>query len=179
MTVLCVASTSELSGPELAALRDCLDEAFEQDFTEQDWEHTVGGWHAITWDGSKVIAHVAVVPRTLRSAGCTLHTGYVEGMATRKAYRRQGYASVLMRAANAHIVANYEFGALSDGTDIEGFYQQLGWQGWDGPTFVDTPRGPRRTADEDGSVLVLITDRTPKLDLGGPISCDWRSGDPW
>lgn len=179
MNELRCVTTGELSDVDLKALRDCLDEAFEHDFTDEDWAHTIGGWHAVMWDGSRVIAQVSVVPRELRCAERTMHTGYVEGMATREAYRRRGIASVLMRAANAHIEENYELGALSDGTDIEGFYGRLGWQEWRGPTYVDTADGPQRTSEEDGLVKVLPTAKTSGLDLDAAISCDWRTGDAW
>jgi aminoglycoside 2'-N-acetyltransferase I len=36
-----------------------------------------------------------------------------------------------------------------------------------------------RTAEEDGSVLVLRTPVTGTLDLTGPLTCDWRPGDVW
>ena len=73
----------------------------------------------------------------------------------------------------------YELGALGDGSGIPGFYQRLGWETWQGPTWVAGPDGPERTAEEDGSILVLRTPATGELDLAGPITCDWRAGDVW
>ena len=41
------------------------------------------------------------------------------------------------------------------------------------------PKGLERTAEEDGSVLVLRTPATEGLDLTGPLVGDWRAGDVW
>jgi aminoglycoside 2'-N-acetyltransferase I len=179
MVRLRVAGTAELSDAELAVVRRLLDEEFEGRFTEDDWDHTVGGTHVLALDGHQVLAHVAVVARTLVASGRALDTGYVEGLATRGDQRRRGNATLVMREANRIIQQRYQLGALADGTGIPGFYQRLGWETWQGPTFVASPLGPLRTADEDGGVLVLRTPATRDLDLTGPLTCDWRSGDVW
>jgi aminoglycoside 2'-N-acetyltransferase I len=44
---------------------------------------------------------------------------------------------------------------------------------------VAGPEGRERTAEEDGSILVLRTPATGVLDPTSPITCDWRSGDVW
>jgi aminoglycoside 2'-N-acetyltransferase I len=174
-----VAASADLSSAELAVVRRLLDQEFGGRFSEDDWEHTVGGTHVLALDGQQLLAHAAVVDRTLVASGRALHTGYVEGVATRGDHRRRGHATLVMREADRVIERGYQLGALSDGTRIPGFYQRLGWETWQGPTFVATPRGPRRTAEEDGSVLVLRTPATGELDLTGPLTCDWRPGDVW
>jgi aminoglycoside 2'-N-acetyltransferase I len=171
--------TTELSGAELEALRRLLDLAFEGRFAEDDWEHTVGGVHLLAVEESEVVAHAAVVARTLVAGGRPLHTGYVEGVATRPDRRRQGHAVLVMREANRVIRRGYQLGALSDGTGIPGFYRRLGWERWQGPTFVAAPDGPRRTATDDDSVMVLRTPATGDLDLAHSLVCDWRPGDVW
>ena len=40
-------------------------------------------------------------------------------------------------------------------------------------------RGRERTAEDDGSVLVLRTPATGALEVTGSITCDWRPGDVW
>jgi aminoglycoside 2'-N-acetyltransferase I len=101
----------------------------------------------------------------------------VEAVATWERDRGRGYATALMRAATALIDDRYELGAL--GTDLFGFYGQLGWHVWRGPTGVRTDRGVVRTPDEDGFVMVRRTPATPELDLEGMLTCDWRPGDVW
>jgi aminoglycoside 2'-N-acetyltransferase I len=108
-----------------------------------------------------------------------LATGYVEGVATREDRRGRGLATLVMAEAAKVLEEGYELGALSDGTRIPGFYQRLGWETWQGPTWAAGPDGPVRTADEDGSILVLRTPATGSLDQTGPITCDWRAGDVW
>jgi aminoglycoside 2'-N-acetyltransferase I len=179
MTRLRRATTTELAAEELAALRRLLFEAFGGRFDEHDWEHTLGGVHVLATEDDGVVAHGAVVPRTLVTEGRALRTGYVEGVATGVGRQGQGLATAVMAEVGKVIREGYELGALADGTGIPGFYQRLGWETWQGPTFVAGPRGRERTAEEDGSILVLRTPATGELDPAGSIVCDWRAGDVW
>jgi len=169
----------ELPGAELKALRRLLDQAFQGRFTDDDWHHTVGGLHVLALEEHEVVAHAAVVGRTLRTQGRPLQTGYVEGVATRGDRRRQGHATLVMGEADRLIRQRYQLGALSDGTAIPGFYERLGWERWQGPTFVAAPHGQLRTAGDDDSVMVLRTPATGDLDLAASLTCDWRPGDVW
>jgi aminoglycoside 2'-N-acetyltransferase I len=173
------AATAALRREDLAALRRLLFEEFGGRFDEHDWEHTLGGVHLLAVEDDAVVAHAAVVPRTLVAAERTLTTGYVEGVATRADRRRQGLATLVMREANQVVAEGYQLGALGDGSGVPGFYQRLGWQVWQGPTWVAGPRGRVRTAEEDGGVLVLRTPATGDLDLTASLVCDWRPGDVW
>ena len=130
-------------------------------------------------DDDEVVAHAAVVGRTMVAGGRALGTGYVEGVATRGDRRRKGLATLVMAEVGRVVTEGYELGALADGTRIPGFYQRLGWETWQGPTFVAGPRGRERTAEEDGSILVLRTPATGELDPAGSLVCDWRAGDVW
>ena len=56
---------------------------FEGEFTEQDWEHALGGIHALVWDGDALVGHAAVVQRRLLHGGRALRAGYVEGVGVR------------------------------------------------------------------------------------------------
>jgi aminoglycoside 2'-N-acetyltransferase I len=179
MTRLRRVTTAELTDAELEALRRLLFEAFGGRFEEHDWEHTLGGVHVLAEEGGQVVAHGAVVARVLGTGGRELRTGYVEGVATRADRRGRGLATQVMREVGRVIEAGYELGALADGTGIPGFYQRLGWEVWQGPTFAAGPAGPERTADDDGTVLVLRTPASGDLDPTGSITCDWRTGDVW
>lgn len=61
--------------------------AFAGDFTETDWEHTLGGMHALIWHHGAIIAHAAVIQRRLIYRGNALRCGYVEGVAVRADWR--------------------------------------------------------------------------------------------
>ena len=176
MAAVRIAPTHQLSRTELRALRDVLEEAFEGDFTDDDWDHTVGGLHVLAIDDG-VASHAAVVERVLVAADRALRTGYVEGVATATNQRGRGHASTVMRAVGKIIHKDYALGGLS--TALPDFYARLGWERWRGPTYTKAPSGPQRTADDDGAVLILRTRLTRHLDSTAPLMCDWRSGDVW
>lgn len=161
-------------------LRGLLREAWSdssEEFTDEDWDHAVGGLHFILEEGGAIVAHASVVERELHTSGRRLETGYVEAVATRPVFQRRGHGSTLMREVDEYIDQTFQLGALDTGTSA--FYERLGWVAWKGPTFVRTDSGVIRTGEEDGSVLVRLTPASPQLDLSAPISCDWRSGDAW
>lgn len=179
--------TEDLTPAELAALRAICDEAFrERDaprasrglgFTDEDWDHACGGVHAIAVEAGVAVAHASVVERELRMDGVPIRAGYVEAVATHPERQRGGLGTAVMRALGEHIRERFPLGALD--TSRHGFYERLGWERWRGPTFVRIGRGLVPTPEEDGYVMVLRTPSTPVLDLGAPISCDWRDGDVW
>jgi aminoglycoside 2'-N-acetyltransferase I len=174
--------TAELTAAETAAIRDLLWAAFAHDeeddqFTEDDWQHALGGVHFVLDVADAIVAHAAVVERELQVDGRPVRTGYVEAVATRPGLQRTGLGTLVMRDVNRYIDEHYELGAL--GTSSHGFYHRLGWQTWRGPTAVRTDSGLRPTPEEDGYILVLLTGTSPPLDLGASISCEWRPGDVW
>jgi aminoglycoside 2'-N-acetyltransferase I len=174
-------ASPELSAAEIAEIRRLLGEAFgddpEERFEDTDWEHALGGTHVVVDDHGQIVAHAAVVERELHVAGRPIRTGYVEAVATVPRRQGEGLGTRAMAAVGEIIEADFELGAL--GTGSHHFYERLGWETWRGPAFVRTPDGDRRTADDEGFILVLRTVRTPTLDLSAAISCEWRPGDVW
>ncbi|HVF52842.1 MAG TPA: GNAT family N-acetyltransferase [Actinomycetota bacterium] len=177
MAILRAATTAELTPATLADIRALLLAAFENDFPEEDWEHTIGGVHFIVEEEGSVVAHASVVPRVLEVDSRPLRTGYVEGVATDPAHQRKRFASLAMTAVSEHIGGQYEMGAL--GTDLFSFYERFGWERWRGPTYVRRADGLFHSKDEEGYVMVLRCEATEDLDLSAPISCEERSGDDW
>ena len=173
------AHTAELCTAELGEIRRLLDRAYAGSFSEDDWDHTIGGLHVLIVEDGELVGHVAVVQRRLLHRNRSVRAGYVEGLAVRRDRRRRGHAAAAMTEAERAIDRTYELGALSDGTGIEGFYQRRGWLAWAGPTFVLSPDGPQWTSGEDGTILVRRTPTSPELDLAAPLGCDWRTGDAW
>jgi aminoglycoside 2'-N-acetyltransferase I len=133
--------------------------------------------HALVRENGAIVAHAAVVPRTLVADERRLAVGYVEAVASAEAVRGQGHARRAMQVVNDIIQSAYDLGALSTG--VWDFYAQLGWRRWQGPTFVDAPEGRVRTPDDDDSTMVLLTERTADLALTAELTCDWRPGDVW
>nr|WP_239129122.1 GNAT family N-acetyltransferase [Sinosporangium siamense] len=170
------AHTSDLPSGTLKAVRELLLDAFDGEFSEEDWDHTVGGVHALAYDGDDLVGHGSLVQRRLLHGGRALRTGYVEGVAVRADRRRQGYGTAVMDALERVVREAYELGALSASDEGAALYSARGWGRWQGPTSVLTPAGVVLD-DEDSGVFVLPV--TATVDLTGEITCDWRDGDAW
>jgi aminoglycoside 2'-N-acetyltransferase I len=145
--------------------------------TEHDWEHTLGGVHALVWEDDELIGHASVVQRRLLHGGRALRTGYVEGVAVRADRRRRGHGAAMMDALERVIRSAYELGALGATDEAADFYAARGWQQWHGPTSALTPDGVVRTPKDDGGVYVYPV--SAELDLSGELTCDWRDGEVW
>lgn len=172
-----VTHTADLDTAALEAVRSLLDHAFEGDFSDDDWEHALGGVHALIWEDGELVGHAAVVQRRLFNQGRALRTGYVEGVGVRSDRRQRGHGGALMDAVERVIRGAYELGALSASGEAVEFYAGRGWRRWRGPTSVLTPAGISRTEDDDGGVYVLTLE--VPLDLDSELTCDWRDGDVW
>ncbi|MBB1247313.1 aminoglycoside 2'-N-acetyltransferase, partial [Streptomyces durbertensis] len=59
------AHTSELDAGTLQTARALVEEAFTVDFSGADWEHGLGGMHALVWEEGELVAHGSVVQRRL------------------------------------------------------------------------------------------------------------------
>lgn len=60
-----LAHTALLDAEVLAAAPALLFEVFAPEMTQEDWEHSLGGLHALVWDGEELIAHAALIQRQL------------------------------------------------------------------------------------------------------------------
>jgi aminoglycoside 2'-N-acetyltransferase I len=169
-------ASTEGSRDHLDQARQLMDLAFD-DFSDDDWHHTLGGHHVVAIADRVVIGHAAVVSRVLDVRGQSWRTGYVEGVATHPGWQRQGIGSAVMTEAAQSIREHHHLGALSTGTPA--FYAQIGWEAWRGPTHVRDGDEVRRTPEEDDAVMVLRFGPSADLDLTAPITCDTRPGDDW
>ncbi len=177
MTEVRTAHTSWLTPADHRAIRELLDEAFDGDFTDEDYEHGLGGMHVLVSDGQTLVAHGSVVMRRLFHAGRTLRTGYVEAVAVRSDQRGRGHGHAVMAAVEDIIQGGYEIGALSTSEAAFGFYAARGWQLWPGTASVLSPRGLVRTPEEEGALYLLPM--SARLSADGDLACDWRDGDVW
>jgi aminoglycoside 2'-N-acetyltransferase I len=172
-----VVHTADLEAPVRAEAQRLLHDAFRVDWSDQDWEHALGGLHVLLHEDERLIGHAALVQRHLLHRGRALRTGYVEAVGVALDRRGRGYGHLLMAAVEDRVRRAYDLGALSATEDGRGLYRSRGWRPWRGPTGVLTPDGPRRTPDDDGAVHVLAT--AIELDLDAELTCDWRDGDVW
>lgn len=177
MTRLVVAHTGQLSAADLAACRRLFDGVFGPGPTDQDWDHALGGMHALIWDEDQLIGQGSLVQRRFLCGGRALRAGCVEGVAVRPDRRREGHGGTVMGALEALARNAYEVGVLS-ATEAGGeLYSARGWELFRGATFALTPKGIVRTPDEDDGVFILPCEAT--VDLDGALTCDWRDGDVW
>jgi aminoglycoside 2'-N-acetyltransferase I len=177
MTALSTSHTADLDAPTLRAARALLDDVFEGDVTDHDWDHALGGMHALVWDGAELIGHASVVQRRLLHGGRALRAGYVEGVGVRADRRGRGHGAAMMEALERVLRGAYDLGALGAADNAAGFYAARAWKLWLGPSSVFTPTGIAPTPEEDGSIYVLPG--PVPLDLSGDITCGWRDGDVW
>ncbi|MEU6041127.1 GNAT family N-acetyltransferase [Actinomadura sp. NPDC047616] len=171
------AHTAELDGATLASVRALLADVFDGDLSDADWEHALGGVHALAWDGAELVGHASVVQRRMLHDGRALRTGYVEAVGVRGDRQRKGHGAALMGAIERVLRGAYELGALSASDEAIEFYTALGWRRWQGPSYALTPQGVVRTEEEDDGIFVLPVNTT--VDVSGALTCDWRDGDVW
>jgi aminoglycoside 2'-N-acetyltransferase I len=167
MPYIRVASTAELDTETLASIRALLEEVFPGDFSDDDWEHALGGVHALAYDGDELVGHGSVVERRLVHDGRAVATGYIEGMGVRRAARGRGYGAAVMRVLEQQIDAGCELGALAATDEAAPFYARRGWVQWTG------------TTDPDGEGAVYVRPGSAPVDTAGTLSADARSGDAW
>ena len=169
--------TADLDSDTRQRIHQMVTEAFAADFTENDWEHALGGMHAVIWHRGAIIAHAALVQRRMFYRGTALRCGYVEGVAVREDHRGQGLVHALLDGVEQVIRGAYQVGALSSSARARSLYAGRGWLPWHGPTSVLTPTGPTRTPDDDGTIFVFPV--AISLDTSAELMCDWRAGDVW
>ncbi|HEY9316241.1 GNAT family N-acetyltransferase [Williamsia sp.] len=165
--------TWELSAFCRKAIRELLDGAFDGDFTDTDFDHALGGLHAIITDGDVVIGHAAVVARSIVHDGRAYRVGYVEAVATDPERQRQGLGDRVMSAVEAVIDGAYDFGVLGASEAGLRLYRAHGWTPFTGRLSAMTPDGVIETADDS----VHVYGRSAPV--SGQLICDWRSGELW
>ena len=131
------AHTSDLDAATLAAARALLDDVFDGELTDADWEHALGGIHALAYEGDELVGHASVVQRRLLYDGRALRAGYVEGVGVSPRHRRRGHAGRADgRARSGSSARAYDLGALGATDEAVPLYERHGWRAWEGPLSV-------------------------------------------
>ncbi|MFG2878056.1 GNAT family N-acetyltransferase [Streptomyces sp. NPDC048337] len=172
-----LAHTAQLDAGTLKEIRALLDAAFEGDFGEEDFEHALGGMHALVREGGELVAHGSVVQRRVVHQGRALRVGYVEGVAVRADLRRRGIGGDVMGELETIIRRAYVLGALSASDQGAALYIGRGWSVWPGTIGALSPAGPVRLPEEEGSTYVWAPPGGIRLDPSGRLDFDWRDGD--
>ncbi|MFJ1565427.1 GNAT family N-acetyltransferase [Streptomyces erythrochromogenes] len=171
------AHTSELTADELRAIRSLLDDAFEGDFADEDFEHALGGMHVLIGVDGRLAAHGSVVQRRVLHRGRALRTGYVEAVAVRADLRRRGLGGQVMARLEQVVAGAYVLGALSASQEGAGLYLARGWSVWPGEVGALSPGGPVRLPEEEGSTYVWAPPGGIRPDPAARLDFDWRDGD--
>ncbi|MFJ9899028.1 GNAT family N-acetyltransferase [Streptomyces sp. NPDC091280] len=170
------AHTADLTPADLRAVRVLLDAAFAGDLTDQDFEHGLGGVHALLADEDGLVAHGSVVMRRVRHRGRWLRVGYVEGVGVRPDARRRGYGGQVMAELERIVDHAYDVGLLGASDDGARLYTARGWRLWGGRISALGPDGIVHLPEEEDSTYVRAALAGP-LDLDAELLFDWRDGD--
>ena len=176
-TRLRTAHTADLVPAELRAVRTLLDDAFEGNFSDEDWDHGLGGVHALVHDERGLAAHGSVIQRRVLHRGRSLRVGYVEAVGVRADVRRTGLGGRVMAALERVVDGAYGLGALSASEDGAALYTARGWQVWPGHICALGPKGVVRLPDEEGTTFVRSVASAGPLDPAYELVFDWRDGD--
>lgn len=171
-----ITKTRALGADEEADVRALLDRSFGGDFEETDWAHTVHGVYYLLRIDGRIVAHAAVVARTIWVDETRFRAAYIEAVAVDPGLQGRGLGTQVMRAIEPELDA-FDLGVLSTGEHA--FYERLGWERWKGPTWVRSTEGDVRTPDEDNGIMIRRTPKTARLSVSSAIMCEARAGDDW
>lgn len=169
--------TSDLDAETRRGAHRLVTEASGGTLSDADWQHALGGMHALIWHHGTLIAHGAVIRRQLLYRGRSLSCGYVEAVTVREDHRERGLGTAVLESCEQVIRGAFELGALSSPDISRRLYTARGWLPWRGPTSALGPAGPVRTPEADGTVFVMPI--ALDLDTSAELACDWRDGQVW
>jgi len=175
-TQLRTAHTADLTPAERRAVRDLLDGAFDGGFGDEDWDHGLGGIHALVYDERGLAAHGSVIQRRVLHRGRSLRVGYVEAVGVRADARRTGLGGRVLAELERIVEGAYGLGALSASEAGAALYAARGWQVWPGRICALGPDGIVRLPEEEGTTFVRPASAGP-LDPAHELIFDWRDGD--
>ncbi|ORV54080.1 MULTISPECIES: GNAT family N-acetyltransferase [Mycobacteriaceae] len=172
--------TSDLDPATRLGAHRLVAEASGGALSDADWQHALGGMHALIWHHGVLIAHGSVIRRQLLYRGRSLRCGYVEAVTVHPDHQGKGLGTAVLAACEQVIRGAFELGALSSPGFSRRLYTARGWLLWHGPTATLSPTGTRRTPEADGTVFVMPVG--PEMDAADPtaeLACDWRDGKLW
>jgi aminoglycoside 2'-N-acetyltransferase I len=137
-------------------IKSMLHRAYEGDFSEEDWEHTLGGVRYLGWIGDSLIANGSICSRTIWLNDIEIYVGYIEAIAVEPKFWSKGYGTQLMQLISIDTLSAYSVSMLF--TSEKGFYRQVGWTDFRGESFVKLSDKEVRTANDDQGLMFLGSD---------------------
>ena len=160
----------------LLAIKNLLLDAYEGDFSEEDWRHTYGGARFLGTVNSEIVSHGAVVPREILINDQRFLVGYLEAIAVASKVQGQGIGSQLLSTISEFCASRYQISMLS--TDEFNFYSNFGWKQFKGKSGVFIDDQVILTPDEDEGLMYLIGKAGFSQEILTAY-CDPRAGDHW
>jgi aminoglycoside 2'-N-acetyltransferase I len=171
-----------------------LQKVTSREMTQEQWDQVVGlcsqvfhldysyymnlcpqRVHVLGYVDGRLVSHALWLERRLRVGdGPWLQAAYVEGVVTQAPYRRQGFASAVMRRIQDEI-RGYQLAGLSPA--VPDWYAGLGWERWRGPLFI--VKDGVLQATPDGLVMIHRTPCSPQIDLDASLTGEWRPFELW
>jgi len=158
------------------AIKLMLNEAYEDDFSDEDWIHTFGGVRFLGMISDEIVAHGAIVPRKFLINEELMVVGYLEGIAVSNNHQRQGVGRQLLSSITDFCASEYQISMLS--TDELDFYGNFGWKKFTGKSGVLIDSEAILTPDEDEGLMYLIGKAGFNQEISSAY-CDPREGDHW
>jgi aminoglycoside 2'-N-acetyltransferase I len=176
--ILTSAKTEELSADSRTTIIElCIAAHQNDDFRNLFTYVPAGGWHFLAKLDGQLVSHAMVTTRWLLPEGLPLlMTAYVDAVSTLPEAQGNGYASAVMRRLARDIDSTYVIACLE--TEIEKFYQSLGWETWRGPLAGRSEQGLLPTPDQRG-IMILRLSQTPVLDLNTSLTIESQGGRIW
>lgn len=157
-------------------IRKLLIDAYEGDFSEEDWLHTIGGVRFLATVDDVIVAHCAVITREMMINNRPITVGYLEGMAVSIHFQGKGIGSHLLAEISQFCRSSFELSMLS--TDEFDFYGKFGWKKFVGVSGVNENKVQTRTPDEDENLMYLWGNSVSEQPIYTAY-CDLRAGDSW
>lgn len=180
-----VVPASALTRMQRHGISELCHEAFDEDpwsqYTfMQDAVHVIGEVKGAK--DSDIISHALWIDRQCCiNRQPAIKTAYVEYVATRYAYQKQGLASALLAYLIIQVrKRGYQLAGLSPANSD--FYQRLGWQPWQGQLSILEGNDYIATPDD----CVMLYPLSPSMQIlvkgitaNDELSAEWREGELW
>jgi len=167
---------SELSRSVESDSLNLLNEAFEGDFSQEDFRHTFGGLRFLGYFNQELVAHGSVIPRNMCIDEIQVQVGYIEGVAVIPKYWKKGFGSLLIAEITSYCRSQYSISMLS--TVEKNFYSRHGWVEFEGESYVLSEGRELSTKEENETLMFLMGTNLEARSLNKAV-CNERTGDAW
>lgn len=104
-------------------------DAFQYDLRAPAVSHDLKPVYFVVTEGPALFSHASVVTRSVECNGRTYACGGLSAVLTYPAFRRNGYATQVVRAATEHLSASpFDVALLWTSPDKKPFYARFGWE---------------------------------------------------